>query len=120
LSLVAKIIIKVIISALLVAGISEISRRNTSIAALLAALPFISLLAMLWMYHDTRDVNQIAEFSWSVFWYVLPSLILFVMLPILLTRTHWPFYPALLASSAATVVGFFILKAVLKRFGVEL
>src|ERR1700733_9626565 len=96
--------IKVTISALLIGGISEISRRNTSIAALLAALPLISLLAMLWMYHDTRDVSQIADFSWSVFWYVLPSLILFVLLPILMTRAHWPFYPALLAASAATVV----------------
>jgi len=111
--------IKVIISALLIGGISEISRRNSSIAALLAALPLISLLSMLWMYHDNQGVGQIAQFSWSVFWYVLPSLILFVMLPLLLTRAHWPFYPALLAASAATVVGFFILKVILKRFGVE-
>jgi len=114
------LLIKVIISALLIGGISEIARRNSSIAALLAALPLISLLSMIWIYHDTHDVGRIAEFSWSIFWYVLPSLILFVLLPVLLTRGHWPFYPALFAASAATVVGFFILKAILKRFGYEL
>lgn len=111
---------KIIISALLIGAISEISRRNSTIAALLASLPLISLLSMLWIYHDTHDVAQIAQFSWSVFWYVLPSLILFVLLPMLLTRWQVPFYPALVASSIVTIIGFFILKAVLERFGVEI
>jgi hypothetical protein len=111
---------KVIISAFLIGAISEISRRNSTIAALLASLPLISLLSMIWIYHDTQDLARIAQFSWSVFWYVLPSLLLFVLLPVLLTRWHWSFYPALLASSATTVLSFFILKAILKRLGIEI
>ncbi len=63
---------------------------------------------------------QLAQFSWSVFWYVLPSLILFVLLPVLLTRWQVPFYPALLISSVVTILGFFILKAILKRVGIEI
>jgi len=110
--------LKIIISALLILGISEISRRNTSVAALLASLPLISLLAMIWMYHDTHDVTRIAAFSWSVIWYVIPSLILFALLPLLLTRWHVPFYGALFLARAVTVAGFFVMKAILKAMGV--
>src|SRR5580698_903909 len=106
-------IIKILLSALLIWGISEISRRNTSAAALLASLPLISLLAMIWMYHDTHDVTRIADFSWSVVWYVLPSLVLFALLPPLLTRWHVPFYGALCISSVATIAVFYVMKAVL-------
>ena len=64
------------------------------------------------MYHDTHDVNQIATFSWGVFWYVLPSLLFFVLLPMLLQRAHLPFYVALLIAAGTTVVGFLLLKVV--------
>ena len=113
-------LIKIIISALLIGGISEIARRNSTIAALLASLPLISLLSMIWLYHDTHDIERISQFSWSVFWYVLPSLILFILLPSLLTRFQVPFYLALFIASCATIVGFFTLKIILKRFGMEL
>jgi len=109
---------KIALSALLIWGIAEISRRNTSAAALLASLPLISVLAMIWMYHDTHDVARIAAFSWSVIWYVLPSLILFALLPPLLTRWNVPFYAALFLAGAATVAGFFIMKIILKQFGI--
>ncbi|HEV3270621.1 MAG TPA: DUF3147 family protein [Candidatus Methylacidiphilales bacterium] len=110
--------LKIILSALLIWSISEISRRNTSVAALLASLPLISLLSMIWMYHDTHDVARIASFSWSVIWYVLPSLILFALLPPLLTRWQFPFYAALFLASAATIAAFFVIKALLKLIGV--
>jgi hypothetical protein len=111
-------LLKIALSALLIWGISEISRRNTSAAALLASLPLISLLSMIWMYHDTRDVAGIAAFSWSVIWYVLPSLILFALLPPLLLRWHLPFYVALFLASATTIAGFFLMKAGLKLCGI--
>jgi uncharacterized membrane protein (GlpM family) len=114
------LLIKAVISGALVALIAEISRRNSAIAALLAALPIVSLLAILWMYHDTHDVNQIADFSWGVFWYVLPSLLFFVLLPVLLRSAHLPFYLALLVSAAATIAAFFVMKAIVARFGVQL
>ena len=112
--------LKILISALLIGGISEISRRNSNIAALLASLPLISILSMIWRYHDSHDAGRIADFSWSVFWYVLPSLVLFIVLPVLLTRWQVPFYGALLIASAATIVVFFIMKAVLGRVGIEI
>ncbi|MCE0483370.1 MAG: DUF3147 family protein [Methylacidiphilales bacterium] len=114
------LLVKIIISALLIGAISEISRRNSTIAALLAALPLISILSMIWIYHDSHDTAQIAQFSWSVFWYVIPSLLLFVILPVLLTRGQMAFYPALLISAAVTVLGFLLLRAILVRFGIHI
>jgi uncharacterized membrane protein (GlpM family) len=114
------LLLKAVISGVLVALILEISRRNVTLAALLGALPIVSVLAILWMYHDTHDVNQIAGYSMGVFWYVLPSLIFFVLLPVLLRSAHLPFYVAVLISAAATIMAFFIMKAVLARCGVQL
>ncbi len=110
--------LKIILSAVLIWAISEIGRRNSSAAALLASLPLVSLLAMIWMYHDTHDVTRIAAFSWSVIWYVIPSLVLFALLPPLLTRWQVPFYGALFLAGAATVAAFFVLKAFLKMIGI--
>jgi hypothetical protein len=112
--------LKIVISAVLIGLISEISRRNTAIAALLAALPLVSLISMIWMQQETGDAARIAAFSWSVFWYVLPSLVLFVLVPTLLLRWHLPFYAALFLAGAATIAVFFAMKAVLLRFGVQL
>jgi hypothetical protein len=112
--------IKILISAVLIGGISEIAKRNSGIAALLASLPLISILSMIWIYHDTRDINRIADFSMSIFWYVLPSLILFVLLPVLLRTWHVPFYLALIIASVATIIGFFLLKIILGKFAIQL
>ncbi len=113
------VLLKVLLSAVLIGAISEIGRRHTGIAAFLAALPLVSLISMLWLYHETHDVQRIAEFSRSIFWYVLPSLIFFLLLPLLLLRAHLPFYLAMLLAAAATIGGFFVMKAVLVRFGVR-
>jgi hypothetical protein len=113
-------LLKIAISALIIGAIAEIGRRNSNLAALLAALPLVSLLGMIWIYQETRDVARIAAFSWSVFWYVVPSLILFVLLPVLLTKFQMPFYVALPISCGATIAGFFAMSATLKAFGISI
>ena len=111
-------ILKIAISALIIGAIAEVGRRHSNLAALLAALPLVSLLGMIWIYQETHDEARIAAFSWSVFWYVVPSLILFVLLPVLLTKFQVPFYVALFVSSLATIGGFFLMKSVLRVFGI--
>jgi hypothetical protein len=113
-------ILKIVISALLIAAISEVSKRNSSFAALIASLPIVSLLAMIWMYHDGQGTEKIADFSASIIWYVLPSLILFVLLPVCLRTWQMSFYAALAVSSLATIAGFFLLKAIVANFGIKL
>jgi hypothetical protein len=96
-------LVKIVVTALLVVVISEVSKRSTFVGALLASIPIVSVLAMIWLYNDTRDVAQVAALSRSVFWLVLPSLALFLLLPAMLTR-GFSFYLSLAASIGVTSV----------------
>lgn len=79
-------VIKVLITAFIVTAISELSRRYTIWAALLASLPLTSILAFIWIYLDTKDIDKIIDLSYSIFWLVFPSLIFFLILPLLLKQ----------------------------------
>jgi len=109
--------LKVAITALLVVAIAEVAKRSTLAGAALASLPLTSLLAMIWLYADTGDTQKIADLAGGIFWLVLPSLALFIALPLML-RAGWPFGVSLLVSSALTVTCYFAMLAVLKRFGI--
>jgi hypothetical protein len=109
---------KVLISAALVVLVSELAKRSTLAGAVLASIPLVSVLAMIWLYVDTRDVSQIAALSRGVFWLVLPSLVLFVLLPVLLQRGYG-FYSSLAASIGATVIAYFGMIAVGRHFGLR-
>ncbi len=111
-------IAKVIISALLVVAIAEISKRSSLFGALLASVPLVSVLAMIWLYIDTRDADKVAALAAGIFWLVLPSLALFVALPLLL-RQGFNFYLSLGISIAITVACYTAMITVLKQFGVE-
>ena len=104
---------KVIVSALLIAAIAEIGKRNTLVAAVLASLPVTSLLAFIWLYRDTGDRLQVAALSQDIFWLVLPSLLLFVLLPLLL-RHGWQFWTALATACLVTGGGYATMMAVLR------
>ena len=101
----SQFLLKVLVSALVVAGAAELARRSTVLGALLASLPLTSLLAMVWLWRDGAPPEQIAQFSTSILWLVLPSLLLFVVLPVLL-RAGWSFWPSLAAACGACVLGY--------------
>jgi hypothetical protein len=110
--------LKVALTALLIVAIAEVAKRSTFIAAILASLPLTSLIAMIWLYADTGDAEKVADLAGGIFWLVLPSLALFIALPLML-RAGWPFGPSLLASSALTVACYFAMVALLKRLGIS-
>lgn len=112
-------ILKVALTAILVVAAAEASKRSTVMGALLASLPLTSLLAMIWLWADTRDAEKIASFSTGIFWLVLPSLALFLALPWLL-RKGYGFPLSLTASIALTVACYFAMLALLKRLGIEM
>ena len=112
-------ILKVAISAALIVGISEIAKRSSFLGGLLASLPLTSLLAFVWLYRDTRDTAKIAALSTSIFWLVLPSLILFIALPLLLKKGV-AFYPALGASVAVMLACYGGMVLVLGKLGIKL
>ena len=100
-------------------AISEISKRNTFAAAILASVPLVSVLAMLWLYIDTKDSTKISELSSSIFWLVLPSLVLFLTLPLLL-KLELNFYLAMAISIVVTIFCYFIMLMALNHFGVKI
>jgi hypothetical protein len=112
-------ILKVIISALLIVAISEIAKRSTGFAALVASLPLISLLAFVWLHMEGSAPDQIADLSSQIFWLVLPSLLLFLLLPLLL-RHGWGFWVSLGISVVATAGCYVALLPLLRRMGVSL
>ena len=113
-------LIKILLSALLIYGVSELAKRSSVLGAMTASLPLISILAMIWLWHDTHDTVRVARLSRGIFWLVLPSLVLFALLPPLLLRWHLTFPLALAIGCAATVVCYFVLFAVLKRLHIEI
>ena len=110
---------KIFISALMIVAISEIAKRNSGFAALVASLPLISLMAIIWLRIEGAQVIQIAELSQQIFWLVLPSLVLFLVLPLLL-KYGITFWLSLGLASAATVLCYFLMIVFLRRFGVTI
>jgi len=98
-------LLKVAVSALLVAAASEMARRLPWFGALIASLPLTSVLAMIWLWHDGAPAAQIAEFSTGVFWLVLPSQLLFIVLPLML-RHGFGFWASLGAGCAAALLAY--------------
>jgi hypothetical protein len=112
-------IIKFGLSAAILVAVSEIAKRSSLLGGLLASLPLTSLLAFIWLWQDTRDTAKVAALSTSILWLVLPSLVLFLVLPVLLKRGV-QFYPALGLAVAAMLAIYGVMLAVLGRFGVKL
>jgi hypothetical protein len=96
------LVIKAAISGVIVALVSEVARRYPGWGGLIASLPLTSLLAMIWLWRDTGDSLRIAELSSSIFWFILPSLPLFLVLPALL-RSGMAFWVALAIVVAGTL-----------------
>jgi len=111
--------LKVLLSALIIVAVSEIAKRSSGFAALVASLPLTSLLAFLWIYGESGDTAKIANLASSIFWLVLPSLVLFLVLPVMLAK-GFGFWVSLAVSCGATVAAYLAMIAVLDRFGVTL
>lgn len=111
--------VKVIVSALVIVAVSELAKRHSLIGALLASLPLTSLLAFVWLYLDTGDSARIALLSGQIFWLVIPSLALFLLLPLFI-RLGLGFWAGLLLASGGTVLCYLGMLRVLRHFGVQL
>lgn len=112
-------IIKFIISAFIIATVSEIAKRFTFVAAIIASLPLTSIWAMIWLYHDTKDIQKIIDLSSNIFWAVLPSLLFFIVLPPLL-KMGLKFSLAIVASSIVMFLGYTIYALLLNKFGIKI
>jgi len=112
-------ILKIAVTTLLIVIISEIAKRSSFIGAILASIPLVSVLAMLWLYLDTKDVEKVSSLASSIFWLVLPSLVLFLLLPVLL-RMGLNFYLSISLATVATIASYWLMISVLNYYGIKL
>ncbi len=113
------LVVKSLLSGVIVAAVSEIARRSPGFAALVASLPLVSVLGMIWLWRDTGDAQRIAAHSEATFWYVLPSLPMFLVMPALLRR-GFDFWPTLLVGCLLTVLLYAAMTYLLARAGLTL
>lgn len=110
--------IKYLLTAAIVVAVSELARRSDRLGALLGALPLVTVLALVWLQVENQSQEKIANHAWYTFWYVLPTLPLFLLFPWLLPRIG--FWPTLLASTLLTMGCFAVLALALRPFGIHL
>ncbi len=112
------LISKYFITAAVVVLVSELAKRSDKLGGLVAALPLVTVLTLIWLYVEKQPEQKIANHAWYTFWYVVPTLPMFLAFPVLLPRLG--FWPTLLASVVISVVCFGLFALFVRRFGVEL
>ena len=112
------IITKYFITAGMVVLISELAKRSDRLGGFVAALPLVTLLTLTWLYLENQPTAKIANHALYTFWYVIPTLPMFLVFPWLLQRVG--FWPSMIASMLLVIICFAGFALVVKRFGVEL
>ena len=111
--------IKAALSGIIIAIVSEVARRNPGWGALIASLPLISILGMIWLWRDTADPVRLAAHAEATFWFVLPSLPMFLLVPLLL-RQGMGFWMALALGCVLTMALYGATTLIGARFGLKL
>jgi len=111
-------LVKLLISAATIAIVSELGKRVSWLAALVASLPLTSLLALVWLYFETKSIEKVIDLSKGIFWAVLPSLTFFVVFPILMKWSD-SFGLSIVLSVTVMFVGYLIYAIALKQFGIN-
>jgi hypothetical protein len=112
------LIIKYTITAAVVVIVSEMAKRSEKLGAFIAALPLVTFLALIWLYVEKQPPAKISNHAWYTFWYVVPTLPMFLAFPLLLPRLG--FWLTMLASVGVTVVCFGLFALVVRQFGIQL
>ena len=112
-------VIKAMLSGLLVAAISTVARRYPGWGGLVASLPLVSLLSMLWLYGETRDAEQVARLSIGAFWFFLPSIPMFLVIPIML-RSGYSFQLTMAVAILLTILLYAAMSWAAPRLGILL
>ena len=112
------LITKYLIPAAIVIAVSEVAKRSDRLGGFVAALPLVTFLALVWLYVDKQPQEKIANHAWYTFWYVLPTLPMFLAFPVLLPRIG--FWLTMLASIGLTVACFGLFALLVRQFGIQL
>ncbi len=111
--------IKAALSGILIAIISEVAKRYPGFGGLIASLPLVSVLGMIWLWRDKPDVANMADHAQATFWFVLPSLPMFLLIPAML-RNGFGFWTSLVAGCVLTVALYGLMVWAGPRFGLRM
>ena len=112
------LITKYLLTAAVVVLVSEAAKRSDKLGGFVAALPLVTVLALIWLYVEKQPQSRIANHAWYTFWYVVPTLPMFLAFPFLLGRIG--FWPTMVASVVITVVCFGLFALAVRPFGIQL
>ena len=112
------VIIKYIVTAAVVVLVSELAKANDKLGGLIAALPLVTVLALIWLHIENQPITKVANHAYYTFWYVIPTLPMFLLFPYLLPK--WGFWPTLIGCIVFTLVVFYLYVLLLKNFGINL
>jgi len=110
---------KALLSGMLIVAIAEIGRRLPTVAALIASLPLVSVLGMMLLWWGKPDAENMAQHTQATFWYVLPSLPMFLLMPVML-RHGFGFWVSLIAGCALTILLYALMTTFGRRFGLPI
>ena len=113
------LILKGLISGAIIVTVSELAKKNNTAASIVHSLPLMSLAAFIWLYSDTKDAALIGRHAFGTFWFVLPTLPMFLLMPWLVKKAGG-FWPALGTGALLTVALYFLTMRLLKIAGVQL
>jgi len=114
----AYLLMKYLITAAIVVLVSELVKLNDKLGAFVATLPLITVLSLIWLFIEKQPILKIANQAYYTFWYVIPTMPMFLLLPYLLPKLG--FWMSLLASVAFTLVVFYFYTMLLNQFGINL
>ncbi|MCR9278570.1 MAG: DUF3147 family protein [Pseudomonadaceae bacterium] len=112
------LITKYLVTAGIVVFVSELAKRSDKLGAFVAAMPTVTVLVLIWLYAENQSAEKISNHAQYTFWYVIPTLPMFLLFPLLMPRIG--FWPSLGAGVIMTMALFGLLSLVLRRFGIEL
>ena len=114
----AYLVLKFLITSIIIVAVSEIAKQSSFLGSILASIPLVYVLAITWLYLDTKDVSRVIDLSNGILWLTIPSLTFFIILPVLL-KNGISFYVSL-SFSIAAIISYYSLIKVLNKFGIEL
>jgi len=113
------LIVKYLVTAGIIVGVSEVAKRTDRVGALIASLPFVTIMVMFWLWYEDQGTEKIANHAWYTFWYVIPTMPMFLVMPWMLNR-GMNFWLTLLAGALVTFACFLLTAFIAKHFNVDL
>jgi len=110
--------LKIIITSLIIVVVSEIAKNYDRLAAFIASLPLVTLITLFWLYYENQPQEKIANHAYYTFWYVIPTLPMFVFFPWAIKI--FGFWITFILSIFLTIIIFFLYATILKKFGINL